>query len=79
MKRRVLALLTAGLLTLSVAGGALAAQDQFPVPGSPNCHGRAISYLASNGLATPAEGAQLLGFDNAGQFNKLVKESCSES
>jgi hypothetical protein len=74
----VLALLTAGLLTLSVAGGALAALDQPGFVGEPNCHGRAISYSASRGH-TPVEIAQANGLDNAGDFNKLVKDLCSGS
>jgi len=76
MKRRLLALLGAALLTLAISSGALAAQNQPPTPGDPNCHGLAVSYLASNG-APPAQIAKALGLPNTGDFNQLIKEICT--
>jgi hypothetical protein len=77
MRRIFSVLAVAALMAAMMVTTALPAfADKGGVPNENACHGQNNKALNSFGL-TPPETAQLFGFDNAGDYNKLInKDFC---
>jgi hypothetical protein len=74
MKRILLVLAIAALMTAMLGASALPAlADAGGVPNDNACHGQVIKFSNQAGF-TPNVGAEFLGQDNAGEWNKAAKE-----
>ena len=74
MKKRALAIVAATAFAISAVGAPVAA-DAGGVPNDNACHGQTNAFLNSLGI-TPADARDILGLDNAGDWNKFVKAIC---
>jgi hypothetical protein len=75
LRIRILTIVAAVALMLSVAGGVSA--DKGGEPNANACHGQIVAFFASELGITPADAANFFEV-NAGQVNKFVKFLCDE-
>jgi hypothetical protein len=73
MRRTFLTLVAALVLTLSVAAGAAAKQDELGTPGEPNCYGQTNSFVASNGLKKLAKEDGL----SQKEIKEIIEDFCT--
>jgi hypothetical protein len=70
------AAIASGLIAGGVGFAPSVSADEGGTPNIHACHGVIISIQASQVGKTPADWAQALGLDNAGEFNAYIKGVC---